>query len=189
MSEPAHQVTQLLADWTNGDRAALDRLTPLVYAELRRLAAGYLRQERAGHTLQPTALVHEAYIRLIDQANPDWKNRSHFFAVAAQLMRQILVDHARLHRAVKRDGGRKVPLSDTMAVIKGRNTDLIELDDALRELEGIDPRKTRIVELRFFAGLTVEETAQAMEVSIATVHRELKVAETWLYRRLNPQTA
>jgi RNA polymerase sigma-70 factor (ECF subfamily) len=189
MSQPAQEVTQLLVDWKNGDSTALARLTPLVYAELRRLADYYLRKEAAGHTLQPTALVHEAYLRLVDQSLPDWKGHSHFFGVAAQLMRQILVDHARHRGAMKRDGGRKVMLTENMAIGHGHSVDIIALDNALDELGRIDPRKTNIVELRFFAGLTVEETAQALDVSVATVHRELKMAETWMYRRLNPQPA
>lgn len=183
--ESAHQITQLLVDWRSGDNAALNKLTPLVYTELRRLAESYLRNERPGHTLQPTALVHEAYLRLVDQSLPGWNCRSHFFGVAGQLMRQILVDSARRHRSTKRGGGRKVPLYESIAISTDRNADLIELDDGLRELERIDPRKARIVELRFFAGLSVEETAQAMDVSVATVHREVKMAETWLYHRLN----
>jgi len=185
LTESSQQVTQLLMDWSNGDGEALNKLTPLVYRELHHLAKTYLRQERAEHTLQPTALVHEAYLRLVDQSLPDWKSRSHFFGVAAQLMRQILVDSARERRAAKRDGGRQVTLSDSMAVVENGNLDVIALDEALRELERIDPRKSKIVELRFFAGLTVEETARMIEVSVATVHREIKMAETWLYRRLS----
>ena len=189
MPDSMEQVSRLLADWSNGDRAALDELTPLVYAELRRLAASYLRQERSDHTLQPTALVHEAYIRLVSQSLPDWKNRSHFFGVAAQLMRQILVDYARQRRSAKRDGGLKIPLSPAFAGTDHRSDGLIELDAALTDLEHVDPRKARIVELRFFAGLTVDETADAIDLSVATVHREVKMAETWLYRRLNPAPA
>jgi RNA polymerase sigma factor (TIGR02999 family) len=189
MSQATHDVTQLLTDWSNGDNKALDRLTPLVYAELRRLANHYLRREQVNHTLQPTALVHEAYLRLVDQSVPDWKNRSHFFGVAAKLMRQILVDHARGQRAAKRDGGHQVPLSDTIAIAKDRSADLVELDGALNELERIDARKTRIVELRFFAGLSVEETARVMDLSVATVYRETRMAETWLYRKLSPDPA
>jgi RNA polymerase sigma-70 factor, ECF subfamily len=187
--DSTEQVSRLLMDWSNGDRAALDELTPLVYAELRRLAASYLRQERPDHTLQPTALVHEAYIRLVSQSLPDWKNRSHFFGVAAQLMRQILVDYARRRRSAKRDGGLKISLSPALAGTNNRSDGLIELDAALTDLEHVDPRKARIVELRFFAGLTVDETADAIELSVATVHREIKMAETWLYRRLNPAPA
>jgi RNA polymerase sigma factor (TIGR02999 family) len=190
MSAPG-QVTQFLNDWTNGDLTALDKLTPLVYDELRRLAASYMNRERIGHTLQPTALVHEAYMRLVDQSSPDWRNRSHFFGVAAQLMRQILVDHVRRHRAVKRDGGERITLNDDVvaAADERRTVDLIALDDALSELARIDARKARIVELRFFAGLTVEETAKALDISLPTVHRDIRMAETWLFRRLNTQTA
>jgi RNA polymerase sigma factor (TIGR02999 family) len=176
-------------DWNDGDSTALEKLTPLVYSELKRLAEGYLRQERSGHTLEPTALVHEAYIRLVDQSAPNWKSRSHFFGVAAQLMRQILVDSARQFRAAKRGGGHRVTLTEAVAETKAQSVDLIALDDALKELELVDPRKTRIVELRFFAGLTVEETARILDVSDATIHRETKMAETWLYSRLNPQPA
>ena len=189
MPESAERVTRLLIDWSKGDKTALSELTPLVYAELRRLAATYLRQERPDHTLQPTALVHEAYIRLVSQSLPDWKNRSHFFGVAAQLMRQILVDYARQRGSAKRDGGLKIPLSPMLAATNDRGAGLIALDDALNDLERVDPRKARIVELRFFAGLTVDETANVIDVSVATVHREVKLAETWLYRRLNPMPA
>ena len=188
MSQPTHEVTQLLLDWRSGDKTALDKLTPLVYAELRRVAASYLREERAGGTPQPTALIQEAYVRLIDPSLPDFQNRSHFFGVAAQLMRQILVDHARQCATVKRDS-QPVTVTETMAATNTRSEDVIALDSALQDLERIDPRKTRIVELRFFAGLTIEETAQVIETSVATIHRELKMAETWLYRRLNPLPA
>jgi RNA polymerase sigma factor (TIGR02999 family) len=189
MPESAEQVKRLLIDWSKGDKTALTELTPLVYAELRRLAATYLRQERPDHTLQPTALVHEAYIRLVSQSLPDWKNRSHFFGVAAQLMRQILVDYARQRRAAKRDGGQRVPMSDTVAISQDRTTDLLALDEALIDLAQLDPRKVKIIELRFFAGLSVEETAMTLDVSAPTIHRETKMAETWLYRRLNIQSA
>lgn len=189
MTESPQHVTQLLLEWSQGDADALNKLTPIVYRELRHLAEHYLHQERAGHTLQPTALVHEAYLRLVHQSRPDWKNRTHFFAVSARLMRQILVDHARHHRAAKRDGGQQVPITDNIPIAPNFNPDVIALDDLLRDLERIDPRKLRIVELRYFAGLTVEETAQAMDVSESTVHRELKTAETWLYRKLNPLLA
>lgn len=182
--EPAQQVTQLLIDWKNGDRTALDKLTPYLYAELRRLAASYMRQERSDHTLQPTALIHEAYLRLAAQSQPDWQSRSHFFGVAAQLMRQILVDHARARSTGKRDGGRRVPMEEAVAIGEGRSVELIALDGALRELETIDARKSKVIELRFFAGLSVEETAEVVNVSLATVHRDLRMAEAWLYQRL-----
>jgi RNA polymerase sigma-70 factor, ECF subfamily len=186
MAGATHNVTQLLDAWSNGDSTALDKLLPLVYSELRHLAQSYLRQERPGHTLQPSALVNEAYLRLVDQSVPDWRNRSHFFGVAAKLMRDILVDHARRHRATKRHGGRKVTLDEAMAKSEDRTADLIALDDALTELQSFDPRKAKMVELRFFVGLSVEETARALDVSVATVHRNIKVAETWLYRKLHP---
>jgi RNA polymerase sigma factor (TIGR02999 family) len=184
-----HEITLLLGRWGAGDRQALDRLMPVVYSELKHLAAVYLNGERQGHTLQPTALVHEAYLRLVDQSLPNWQNRSHFFGVAAQLMRQILVDHARHHQAAKRDGGQRVPMSDTVAISQDRTTDLLALDEALIDLAQLDPRKAKIIELRFFAGLSVEETAMMLDVSAPTIHREAKMAETWLYCRLNIQSA
>ena len=186
MSETSHEVTRLLMDWKSGNKAALDELAPIVYSELRRLAQIYLGRERQGHTLQPTALVHEAYVRLVQQSLPDLESRSHFFGVAAQLMRQILVDHARHRKAAKRDAGHKIPLTETMAIGPDRCADVVALDDALMELERIDARKARIIELRFFGGLDVAETAEAVGASIATIHRETKMAETWLYRRLKP---
>ena len=179
----AHEVTQLLVEWANGDQQALHRLTPLVYAELHELAAGYLCNERRDHTLQPTALVHEAYLRLVHQKNPSWQNRSHFFAVAARLMRQILVDHARRHEAGKR-AGRKLSLEDTVSFAQERGADLVELDDALTALEKLDARKCRAVELRYFGGLSVNEIALALEVSRMTVRRDLTMAETWLYHEM-----
>jgi RNA polymerase sigma factor (TIGR02999 family) len=183
------EVTRLLPDWQNGDRTALDRLTPVVYAELRRLARSYMRQERPDHTLQPTALVHEAYLRLVDQSSPNWQNRHHFFGVAAQIMRQVLVDQARHRRAAKRDAGCRVTMSETLAISGNRNVDMLDLDHALDELGKVDPRKTRIVELRFFGGLTVEETALALDISAPTVRREMRMAETWLYQRIKTQQA
>jgi RNA polymerase sigma-70 factor (ECF subfamily) len=188
MPDSAHQVTELLIRWSNGDHGALDQLTPLVYEELRDLARSYLRRESPGQSLQPTALVHEAYIRLVDQSLPDWKNRAHFFGVAARVMRQILVDQARNHHALKRDGGRQVEMDDAVALTDDRSAELLALDEALRTLESFDTRKAKIVELRFFAGLTVEETASALEISPATVHREVRLAETWLYRKLRPRS-
>ena len=182
--EPAQQVTQFLKDWKNGDSTALDKLTPFIYAELRRLAASYMRQERSDHTLQPTALIHEAYLRLAAQSQPDWQSRSHFFGVAAQLMRQILVDHARARSTGKRDGGQRVPIEEAVAIGEGRRVELIALDGALRELETMDARKSKVIELRYFAGLSVKETAEVVNVSLATVHRDLRMAEAWLYQRL-----
>ena len=180
-----HDVTRLLFDWTNGDEAALARLMPLLYEELRGMAESYLRAEPSGQTLQPTALVHEAYLRLIAQHLPDWQNRSHFFGVASQLMRQILVDRARARRALKRGGGgRKVSLEDTVSFVPERDADLLALDDALNSLAAIDPRKCRVIELRFFGGLDIDETARALDISSATVGRELRVAKAWLYREM-----
>ena len=179
------QVTQLLRDWKNGDEQAVGRLTPIIYDELRRLAAHYLRDEHAANTLQPTALVHEAYIRLAEQNMPDWECRSHFFAVAAHLMRQILVDHARRHRSQKRgDGERPLPLDEALTFAATKSNEVIALDDALTALAAVDPRKTRVVELRFFGGFSVEETAQALNISVATVGREQRLAEAWLHREL-----
>ena len=172
----AHEVTRLLGEWANGSQQALDRLTPLVYGELRQLAASYLRKERPDHTLQPTALVHEAYLRLVDQQNPSWQDRSHFFGVAARLMRQILVDHARRRQAGKR-GGHNVSLEDTVSFARERSADLVALDDSLSALEKLDPRKCRAVELRYFGGLAMEEIARTLEVSPITVRRDLRVAE------------
>jgi RNA polymerase sigma factor (TIGR02999 family) len=189
MVEAATDITRLLIDWNNGDQSALEQLTPLVYRELRLLARRYLRAEHSEHALQPTELVHESYLRLVEQARPDFKNRAHFFGVAARIMRQVLVDHARQRRALKRDGGRRTELRDTLFGGSDggptRNIDVLDLDEALQALHMIDPRKTRVVELRFFGGLSVEETAEALQVSVATVHRDAQVAEAWLYRRLS----
>ena len=188
MAELDNQVTRLLLEWGSGDKDVLEQLTPLVYAELRRVAESYLRNERRpDHTLQPTALVHEAYLRLVAQSLPDWNSRAHFYGVAARVMRQVLVDYARQRGAAKRDGGLRVTLSDAGAATPDLNWDVMALENALGELERMDARKTKIIELRYFGGLTVEETAKAAGVSVATVHRELKMAETWLYRRLKPQ--
>lgn len=184
--DPAAQVTKLLLDLKNGDPAAVDGLIPIVYDELRRLAAHYLRDERAAHTLQPTALVHEAYLKLVAQDMPDWESRSHFFGVAAHLMRQILVDHARRHRSQKRGGG-QVPasLDDVIGFAPMRADDIVALDDALHALAAVDARKSKVVELRFFGGLTVEETARALNVSVGTIGREQRLAEAWLHRELS----
>jgi RNA polymerase sigma factor (TIGR02999 family) len=182
MSE-THEVTLLLADWAKGNQRALDALTPLVYRELRQLAASYLRKERQGHTLQPTALVHEAYVRLVDQSNPTWQSRSHFFGVAARLMRQILVDHARRKQAGKR-AGIKVSLEEAVSFHQQRSRDLVALDSALIALEKIDPRKCKAVELRYFGGLSMDEIAQTLDVSTITVRRDLRMAEAWLYQEM-----
>jgi RNA polymerase sigma-70 factor (ECF subfamily) len=178
-----HEVTLLLAEWAKGNQNALNELTPLVYRELRQLAAAYLRRERQGHTLQPTAVVHEAYLRLVDQTNPNWQNRSHFYGVAARLMRQILVDHARRKNARKR-GGLKVSLESAVSFQDALKPDLVALDNGLTALEKIDPRKCQAVELRYFGGLSMAEIAEALEVSAVTVRRDLRMAEAWLHREM-----
>jgi RNA polymerase sigma-70 factor, ECF subfamily len=178
-----HAVTQLLVEWARGNQQALERLTPLVYAELRRLAAAYLRNERPDHTLQPTALVHEAYLRLVDQQNPSWENRSHFFGVAAHLMRQVLVDHARRRQAGKR-AGRNVSLEETLSFAQEPGTHLVALDDALCALENLDARKCKAIELRYFGGLSMEEIAKTLDVSPVTVRRDLRMAEAWLHQEM-----
>lgn len=179
-------VTRLLVNWSNGDREALEKLTPLVYAELRRLANRYLRRERPDHTLQSTALVHEAYIRLIDDKTVQWQNRAHFFAVSAQLIRHILIDHARSRQAQKRGSAAiKLSLDEAIATPGQNDLDLVALDDALNTLAKIDPEQSRIVELRFFAGLSIEETAEVVGVSPATVKREWTTAKAWLAREIS----
>jgi len=179
-------VTQLLIKWSDGDPAALDNLIPLVYGDLRRLAHHYLRSERAGHTLQTTALAHEAYFRLASQKKVDWQNRGHFFAVCAKIMRRILVDYARGRGSAKREGeAKKTSLADADALSQQRPPDIVAVDEALKELESIDPRKSEVVELRFFGGLTIEETAQILKVSHATVEREWNTARAWLYRAIS----
>jgi len=178
-------VTQLLERWSEGDEKALDQLMPLVYDELHRLAGAYLRRERREHTLQPTALINETFIKLFGQRQPNWKNRAQFFGVAAQLMRRILVDHARRHHASKRGGDRlNVSLSNIGAFGNQPDADLLTLHDALDRLAEIDPVAARVVELRFFGGLTIEETAEVMGISHATVEREWKVAKAWLKAEL-----
>jgi RNA polymerase sigma factor (TIGR02999 family) len=181
-----HDVTQLLMQWANGSEEALDDLTPLVYKELRKLAASHLRRERKSHTLQPTALVHEAYLRLVDQKNPNWQNRSHFFGVAARLMRQILVDHARTKQADKR-AARTVSLEEALSFQPERSRDLVALDISLNALEKVDPRKCRAVELRYFGGLSMDEIAATLEVSAVTVRRDLRMAEAWLHRDMQSE--
>jgi RNA polymerase sigma factor (TIGR02999 family) len=178
-----HEVTRLLGEWAKGDQQALADLTPLVYKELRQLAAGYLRKERKSHTLQPTALVHEAYLRLVDQKNPSFESLSHFYGVAARLMRQILVDHTRRRQAGKR-AGLKVPLEDAASFQQGRSLDLVALDSGLTALEKVDPRKCKAVELRDFGGLSMDEIAQALAVSPVTVRRDLRMAEAWLQHQM-----
>jgi RNA polymerase sigma factor (TIGR02999 family) len=179
------EVTQLLVDWSNGDQAALDKLLPLVNAELRRLAARYMRRENPGHTLQTSALVNEAYLRLVDQRHVRWQNRTHFFGIAAQLMRRILIDHARSHHYAKRGGGAlKVSLDEVAAATEARSAELLAVDEALEKLTALDARKGRIVELRFFGGLSLEETAEVMGISSPTVQREWRAAKAWLHRML-----
>ena len=179
------EVTQLLLDWGNGDKAALDKLVPVVYQELRRLAGYYMRRERPGHTLQTSALVNEAYMRLVDYKQMRWQSRAHFFAVAAQAMRRILVEHARKRHFAKRGGGAvQVSLDEAATVSEKQAADLIALDDALTSLEVIDPRKSRIVELRYIGGLNIEETAEVLGISPATVQREWRSAKAWLYRAI-----
>jgi len=184
LSSP-HQVTGLLIAWSHGDKKALDKLVPLVNGELRRLAHHYMRTERPGHTLQTTALVNEAYLRLVDQDEVHWHDRSHFFAVAAQVMRHILVDYARTSRRAKRGGdSQKTSLEDAAIVSPVRGADVVALDEALTKLAEIDERKSRIVELRYFGGLTIEETANVMKISQMTVRREWRSAKAWLYKEV-----
>jgi RNA polymerase sigma-70 factor, ECF subfamily len=185
ISPSPNEVTERLIAWGAGDMAAFDQLLPLVYQELRRMAGNYLRQENPGHTLQPTALVHEAWLRLIDQTRVDWRNRAQFFGVAAQMMRRILVDHARAKHREKRGGDAvKLSLDDVINISQERAADLLALDDALDELRLIDWRKSRVVELRYFGGFSVEETAQILEVSSETVMRDWKMAKAWLYQQI-----
>jgi RNA polymerase sigma factor (TIGR02999 family) len=184
-STSSQAVTQLLVRWKEGDGSALESLLPLVYDELRKLARHYLASERPGHTLQSTALVHEAYLRLVGQSPGAIENRAHFFGIAARLMRQILVDHARARLASKRDAGFVVTLDESANILKNQPLDMVALDDALTELAQLDERQTRIVELRFFAGLSVEDTARALDISPATVKRSWTAARLWLYRELN----
>ena len=179
----SRSVTRILLEWRAGDANALDELMPLVYEELRRLAAHYMRGESSGHTLQPTALVHDAYLRLI-KMDLEWQDRAHFFAVAARLMRRLLVDHAKTKHRMKRGGGLKVTLSEDLPAGGGKSIEIVALDEAMSKLSCIDERKSRIVELHFFGGLTYDETAEALSISAATVDRELRFAKAWLYREL-----
>lgn len=181
---PCGEVSGLLRAWCDGDRAALDRLTPIVYGELRRLASRYMRGERPGHSLQTTALVNEAYMRLVDYKSMQWQNRAHFFAVSSQLMRRILVEHARRHNLKRGGGVPHVSFEDTAEVGSDRAADLVALDDALDALARIDFRKVQVVEMRFFGGLSVEETAEVLKISPVTVMRDWSTAKAWLYREL-----
>jgi RNA polymerase sigma factor (TIGR02999 family) len=187
--EPTSEITQLLQGWRGGDRKALDALLPVVYKELQRLAHFQLRQERADHTLQSAALVNEAYLRLVGLNTPQWESRTHFFAIAAQLMRQILVDYARRHRAGKRGGGQDtLPLEDATLLARGKDIDVVALDEALKALAQIDPRKAQVVELRFFGGLSFEETAEVLQLSTKTVSRDWSTARAWLHREMNRES-
>jgi RNA polymerase sigma-70 factor (ECF subfamily) len=182
---PTHEVTQLLGDWSRGDHTALDKLVPLVYDELRRLAHHYMARESPDHTLQTTALVNDAYLRLFDQNRTNWQNRAQFFGIAAQLMRRILVDHARSHAYAKRGGGTiQVPLDESVVLSPERAADVLALDEALNQLAKIDSRKCQIVELRYFGGFTVEETAALLEISGVTVMRDWSLAKAWLRREI-----
>jgi RNA polymerase sigma factor (TIGR02999 family) len=185
LSQASAQVTDLLVAWSNGDKLAYDRLVPLVYDELHRLAHRYMSGERPGHTLQTTALVDEAYLRLVDQ-KVHWQNRSHFFAIAAEVMRRILIDYARRRRYTKRGGAvQQVELDEAMLMARERSSELIALDDALKRLAEFDERKSRVVELRFFGGLSVEETAGVLKVSVNTVKRDWSTARAWLFKEVN----
>lgn len=186
MTGQSDELTQLLHSWSNGDDQALDKLIPLVYAELRKLARRYMGRENPDHTLQTSALINEAYLKLVDQQSVQWQNRAHFFAVAAQVMRHILIDHARAQRFAKRGAGAlKVSLDETAMLTDERASELVALDDALTTLASLDLRKSRIVELRFFGGLSIEETAEIMKVSPVTVTREWRAARAWLRREMS----
>jgi RNA polymerase sigma factor (TIGR02999 family) len=180
------QITQMLMDWSEGDPAALEHLTPLVYSELHRLAHQYMHRERAGHTLQTSALVNEAFVRLVDQRNVKWNNRAHFFAIAAQMMRRILVDYARSRLFTKRGAGAvHVSLDHAVLVSNEPSSEVTALDEALTKLEAIDPQQARVVELKFFGGLTIKETAEVMGISVDMVKREWSTARAWLYREMS----
>jgi RNA polymerase sigma factor (TIGR02999 family) len=187
MTSPApKEVTQLLIAWSNGEEDALEKLVPLIYDELRRIARRYMKREPAGHTLQTTALVNEAYLRLIEQKGMKWQNRAHFFAISAQLMRRILVSMARARHANKRGGeARQVSLDEALVISEERAAELVALDEAMNELAALDPRRSRVVELRYFGGLSVEETAEVLNISPETVMRDWKRAKAWLYTELN----
>ena len=185
-----HEITQLLAEWSDGNQSALDELYPLVYDELHRLARRYMSRERKGHTLQTTALINEAYVRLVDQRNVHWANRSHFFAISAQIMRRILIDHARRHAYAKRGGGaQQVSLDEAAAITSGIGSELLRLDEALKSLAAIDPRRSHVVELRYFGGLSNEEIAGVLNISENTVTRDWNMARAWLYRQLTESSS
>jgi RNA polymerase sigma factor (TIGR02999 family) len=181
---PIHDVTSLLVAWSRGDRMALDHMLPLVYGQLREIAARQFRRESPGHTLQPTALVHEAYLKLIDQTRVDWKNRAQFFGVAAQVMRRILIDHARAQRTAKRGGAQLVPLDTATAIARAPIPDVLLLDEALARLAALDPQKGQLVELRCFGGLTIVEAAHVLGISETTIKQEWRLAKAWLQREL-----
>ena len=187
MKSPArHQITELLAEWREGNQSALDELYPLVYDELHRLARRYMSRERKGHTLQTTALINEAYVRMVDQKNVNWANRSHFFAISAQIMRRILIDHARRHAYAKRGGGaQQVSLEEVAALVPEQGRELMRLDEALKSLAERDPRRCQVVELRYFGGLNNEEIAGVLQVSENTVTRDWNMARAWLYQQLS----
>ncbi len=189
MTTPSLQdVTGLLLEWQQGDGDALDKLTPLVYDELRRIAHRYMQQERGGHTLQTTALVHEAYVRLVGGQKIEWQNRAHFYGVVAQVMRHVLIDHARRLQYIKHGGdAQRISLEDVAVMPHARAAELLALDEALDELARLDPRKARVVELRYFGGLSIEETADVLDISAMTVRRDWRAAKAWLYRALNKE--
>ncbi len=184
--ESPSEITQMLMELTDGNQDVVNHILPHIYDELRRLAGSYLRKERSDHTLQPTALVHEAYMKLIDQRHVKWQNRAHFFGIAAQVMRRILMDHARKHLANKRGGdAEKLPLEEEILVVShDKSADLVALDDALLELAKFDPQKAKVVELRYFGGLSIEETAEVIGISVPTVNRHWRMAKAWLYSEL-----
>jgi RNA polymerase sigma factor (TIGR02999 family) len=190
MKQAANDITQLLLAWGKGDQNAFDALVPLVYDELRKLARNYMRGQPAGHTLQTTALVNEAYLRLIDSSRVNWQNRTHFFAVSAQLMRRVLVDFARAKASQKRGGERiQITLDEKIEAASGENTDLVALDEALQELAKLNARQSQIVELRYFGGLSEEEIAETLKISTRTVRRDWSIARAWLYRKLSEPPA
>ena len=185
-----HEITQLLEDWSNGNQAALDKLYPLVHDELRRMARRYMNRERKDHTLQTTALINEAYLRLVEQRHVHWQNRAHFFAISAQIMRRILIDHARRYNYAKRGAGaQKISLDETAVAARDRATELLSLDEALHRLAEIDPRRSRVVELRFFGGLDNDEIAVVLKISPNTVTRDWNLARAWLYQELSGSVA
>lgn len=181
------EITQMLIELTDGNQEVVNQILPHIYDELRRLAGSYLRRERSNHTLQPTALVHEAYMKLIDQKRVKWQNRAHFFGIAAQVMRRILLDHARKHQADKRGGeAEKLPIEEEILIVShDKSSELIALDDALQSLASMDEQKARIVELRYFGGLSIEETAEVMGVSVPTINRQWRMAKAWLYSQVS----